>query len=152
VPDHALAMTEIGTCLARSGRRNRGHSLSGRRLDDQSASCAGALQPSASRSSPTATGKKPSGRLDNSIALDAGFADAYRDQGLAYAMGGEYDLAASDLRALIALDTKDYGAIIQLGADFGKAAREKQAARLFEGSRPRPRRTRRFRNMSTASS
>ena len=70
--------------------------------------------------------------LDNSIMLDPGFSNAYRTRGLAFAMGGDYDRAAKDLRALVALDTKDVNAVVQLGVDFGKASRERQAGRLFQ--------------------
>lgn len=131
VPDHALAMTEIGTCLARTGRRTEGlpYLVDGLTLNPRIASAHYSLGLAFLTDGHRQEALRA---LNNAIMLDAGFADAYRTRGLAYAMGGDYDRAVIDLRALIALESKDYNTVIQLGTSFGKAARERQAGRLFE--------------------
>ena len=49
--------------------------------------------------------------LDKSIALDAGYAEAYRTRGLAYVMEGKFDKAVDDLRAASTLDEYPIGAV-----------------------------------------
>ncbi|MBF3364453.1 glycosyltransferase, partial [Pseudomonas aeruginosa] len=49
-----------------------------------------------------------------------------------YVMDGQFDRAVEDLRAASTIDSQNYKAIIELGMNFGAAARDLQAARLFE--------------------
>jgi protein O-GlcNAc transferase len=130
-PDHAPAIAEIGTCLARTGRTRDGipYLQDGLRLRP--------AMPLAQFSLGLALltenrRKEAIAALDKAIELDGGSADAYRTRGLAYCMDGDFEKSVEDLRAAAALDSQNYKAILELGMNFGAAAREKQADRLFE--------------------
>ncbi|WP_342723451.1 tetratricopeptide repeat protein [Bradyrhizobium sp. B097] len=130
-PTHAPALAEIGTCLARTGRTRDGipylqdglRLLSNMPLAQYSLGLA--LLTENRRSEALAA-------LDKAIELDAGYGEAYRTRGLAYVMDGQFDKAVDDLRAASTIDSDNYKAIIELGMNFGIAARDQQAARLFE--------------------
>jgi predicted O-linked N-acetylglucosamine transferase (SPINDLY family) len=130
-PEHAPALAEIGTCLARTGRTRDGipYLQDGLRLRPAMPlaqySLGLALLTESRR-------KEAIEALDKAIALDAAYADAYRTRGLAYVMDGQFDKAVDDLQAASTLDSQNYKAILELGVNFGIAAREQQAARLFE--------------------
>ncbi|QPF87797.1 tetratricopeptide repeat protein [Bradyrhizobium genosp. L] len=130
-PTHAPALAEIGTCLARTGRTRDGipYLQEGLRLMPNMPlarhSLGIALLTENRRSEAIEA-------LDKLIALDAAYVEAYRTRGLAYVMDGKFDLAVDDLRAASTLDSQNYKAILELGMNFGAAAREQQAARLFE--------------------
>src|SRR5215813_11650517 len=66
------------------------------------------------------------------LAADIRYADAYRMRSVAYALGGDNDKAADDLQAAAALDNKDHKAMLDLGNQLSKKARELDAGRLFE--------------------
>lgn len=66
------------------------------------------------------------------LAVDIRYADAYRMRGLAYAMGGDNEKAADDMKAAAALDRKDHNAMLRLGSDLSNKDRELDAGRLFE--------------------
>jgi protein O-GlcNAc transferase len=130
-PEHPQSLTEIGTCLARTGRTRQGVPFLQRGL---------ALQPnlplaqySLGLALLTENRRKEAiVALDRALMLDGAYADAYRTRGLALVMEGEYDRAVDDLQAAAALDSKNYRAMVDLGVNFGAAARERQAGRLFE--------------------
>jgi protein O-GlcNAc transferase len=130
-PDHPRSLTEIGTCLARTGRTRQGVPFLQRGL---------ALMPNLllaqySLGLALLTENRrveAMAALDRALTLDGAFADAYRTRGLARVMQGDYDKAVDDLQAAAALDSKNYRAMLELGVDFGAAARDQQAARLFE--------------------
>ncbi|WP_244549860.1 tetratricopeptide repeat protein [Bradyrhizobium erythrophlei] len=130
-PTHAPALAEIGTCLARTGRTRDGipYLQDGLRLLPNMPlaqySLGLALLTENRRSEALAA-------LDKAIELDAGYGEAYRTRGLAYVMDGQFDKAVDDLRAASTIDSDNYKAIIELGMNFGIAARDQQAARLFE--------------------
>ena len=130
-PTHAPALAEIGTCLARTGRTRDGipYLQDGLRLLPKMPlaqySLGLALLTENRRSEALAA-------LDKAIELDAGNGEAYRTRGLAYVMDGQFDKAVDDLRAASTIDSDNYKAIIELGMNFGIAARDQQAARLFE--------------------
>jgi predicted O-linked N-acetylglucosamine transferase (SPINDLY family) len=130
-PDHAPAIAEIGTCLARTGRTREGipYLQDGLRLRPN--------MPLAQYSLGLALLTENRRReaieaLDKAIAFDGAYADAYRTRGLAFAMDGQFERSVEDLRAAATLDSKNYKAILELGMNFGAAAREQQAVRLFE--------------------
>ncbi|MBY6239911.1 tetratricopeptide repeat protein [Methylosinus sp. Sm6] len=130
-PEHPRSLTEIGTCLARTGRTRQGVPFLQRglalmpNLPLAHYSLGLALLTENRRAEALAA-------LDRALALDGAFADAYRTRGLARVMEGEYDKAVDDLQAAAALDSKNYRAMLELGVDFGAAARDRQAGRLFE--------------------
>ena len=131
VPDHAPALAEIGTCLARTGRRVEGIPFlqKGLRLRPNMP----LAQFSLGLALLTENRRKDAiEALDQAIACDGAYADAYRTRGLAFAMDGQFDRGVDDLHVAAALDSKNYKAIIELGLNFGAAARENQAGRLFE--------------------
>lgn len=130
-PTHAPALAEIGTCLARTGRPRDGipYLQEGLRLMPQMPLAQYSLGLALLTESRRAEAIEA---LDKSITLDAAYVDAYRTRGLAYVMDGQFDKAVDDLRAASTLDSQNYKAILELGMNFGAAAREQQAARLFE--------------------
>lgn len=131
LPTHAPALAEIGTCLARTGRTRDGipYLQEGLRLMPNmhlaQYSLGLALLTENRRDEAIQA-------LDRAIDLDGAYADAYRTRGLAYVMDGQFDRAVEDLRAASTIDSQNYKAIIELGMNFGAAARDLQAARLFE--------------------
>lgn len=130
-PTHAPALAEIGTCLARTGRTRDGipYLQEGVRLLPNMP----LAQYSLGLALLTENRRNEAiDALDKSIMLDAGYAEAYRTRGLAYVMDGQFDKAVDDLRAAATLDSQNYKAILELGMNFGAAARDRQAARLFE--------------------
>ena len=130
-PGHAPAIAEIGTCLARTGRAREGipYLQDGLRLRPSMP----LAQYSLGLALLTENRRKEAlAALDNSIALDGAYAEAYRTRGLAYVMDGQFEKAVDDLQAASTLDSQNYKAILELGVNFGAAAREQQAARLFE--------------------
>jgi tetratricopeptide (TPR) repeat protein len=130
-PDHAPAIAEIGTCLARTGRAREGipYLQDGLRLRPNMP----LAQYSLGLALLTENRRKEAlEALDKAITFDAGYADAYRTRGLAYVMDGQFEKSVDDLRAASTLDSQNYKAILELGMNFGAAAREQQAARLFE--------------------
>jgi predicted O-linked N-acetylglucosamine transferase (SPINDLY family) len=130
-PDHAPAIAEIGTCLARTGRTREGipYLQDGLRLRPDMP----LAQYSLGLALLTENRRKEAiEAMDKAIALNGSYADAYRTRGLAYCMDGQFEKSVEDLRASAALDSKNYQAILELGMNFGAAAREKQAERLFE--------------------
>lgn len=131
MPAHAPALAEIGTCLARTGRTRDGipYLQEGLRLMPNMPLAQYSLGLAFLTESRRGEAIEA---LDRSIALDAGYAEAYRTRGLAYVMDGKFDKAVDDLRAASTLDSQNYKAILELGMNFGAAAREQQAGRLFE--------------------
>lgn len=130
-PGHGPAVAEIGTCLARTGRTREGipYLREGLRLFPSMPlaqySLGLALLSENRRAEALAA-------LDKAIGLNGAYADAYRTRGLAYAMDGQFDRAVADLQASATLDSANFQAIIELGANFGMAERNLQAAQLFE--------------------
>jgi predicted O-linked N-acetylglucosamine transferase (SPINDLY family) len=130
-PDHPQSLTEIGTCLARTGRTKLGIPFLQRGLSFNpnlplaQYSLGLALLTENRR-------KEAIAALDRALTLDGAYADVYRTRGLAMVMEGEYDRAVDDLQAAAALDSKNYRAMLDLGVNFGAAARDRQAGRLFE--------------------
>jgi protein O-GlcNAc transferase len=130
-PGHAPAIAEIGTCLARTGRTRDGipYLQEGLRLRPNMP----LAQYSLGLALLTEKRRKDAiAALDKAIALDGGYADAYRTRGLAFCLDGQFDKSIEDLRAASTVDSKNYKAILELGMTFGAAAREQQAARLYE--------------------
>jgi predicted O-linked N-acetylglucosamine transferase (SPINDLY family) len=130
-PTHGPAMAEIGTCLARTGRTREGIPF----LQDglQLRPDMPLAQFSLGLALLTENRRKEAlEALDKAIALDAGYAEAYRTRGLAYVMDGQFEKAVEDLQAASTLDSQNYKAILELGMNFGAAAREQQAARLLQ--------------------
>jgi tetratricopeptide (TPR) repeat protein len=130
-PDHGPALAEIGTCLARTGRTKEGIGYL------QAGLMRAPQMPLAQYSLGLAMltekrRKEAIEALDRAITLDGGYAEAYRTRGLAFAMDGQFEKSMADLRAAIALKTKNYEAILALGVDSGMSSREQQANRLFE--------------------
>jgi predicted O-linked N-acetylglucosamine transferase (SPINDLY family) len=131
VPEHAPALAEIGTCCARTGRLREGipylqKGLSLRpHMPLAQFSLGLALLTDGRR-------KEAIEALDKAIEFDGAYANAYRTRGLAFAMDGQFDRSIDDLQAAATLESKNYKAILELGVNFGAAAREQQAARLFE--------------------
>lgn len=130
-PKHAPAMAEIGTCLARTGRTGAGIPWLQKglmlmpRMPLAQYSLGLALLTEDHR-------KEALEAFDRAIAIDGAYADAYRTRGLAYAMDGNYERSTDDLHAAAALDSKNYQAMLEVGAVLGKQAKEQQAGRLFE--------------------
>ena len=131
VPDHAPALAEIGTCYARTGRPRDGipHLQNGLRLRPNMPLAQFSLGLALLTENRRAEAIEA---LDKAIGFDGAFADAYRTRGLAFAMDGQFERSVDDLHVAAALDSKNYKAIIELGVNFGAAAREEQAGRLFE--------------------
>ncbi len=130
-PEHAQSLAEIGTCLARTGRPREGIPFLQRGLSRN------ANLPLAQYSLGLALlnvnrREEAIEALDRALRLDGVYADAYRTRALAFVMNGEYDKAADDMQAAAALDSENFRALIELGVNFGKEAREQQAGRLFE--------------------
>ena len=131
VPEHAPALAEIGTCYARTGRVRDGIPYLRKGL---------ALRPNMplaqfSLGLALLTDSRRKDAIDalgKAIECDGAYADAYRTRGLAFAMDGQFERSVDDLHVAAALDSKNYKAILELGMNFGVAAREQQAGRLFE--------------------
>ncbi|WP_020175930.1 tetratricopeptide repeat protein [Methyloferula stellata] len=130
-PGHAPAITEIGTCLARTGRTREGIPWLQKGLQRMP------NMPLAHYSLGLALltenrRKEAIEAFDRAIALDGAYADVYRTRGLAHAMDGNYEKSTDDLHAAAALDSKNYRAMLEVGAALGQQARDHQAGRLFE--------------------
>jgi predicted O-linked N-acetylglucosamine transferase (SPINDLY family) len=131
VPEHAPSIAEIGICLARTGRTGEGvpYLLKGLILRPNMplAQYSLGLALLTERRRPEAIEA-----LDRAILLDPKYVNSYRMRGLALALDGQTERSLADLRAAIGLKNEDYQAILHLGTEFGRDAREPQAGQLFE--------------------
>src|ERR1700730_14782800 len=105
-PGDAPSLAEFGTCLARLGRNREAilclQAVVRRRPDTPFAQFNLGLA--------LLTENRRIEAIEaftRMLALDIGYADAYRMRGLAYAMGGDNEKSADDLQAAAALDSKN---------------------------------------------
>lgn len=131
VPDHAFAQAELGICLAQTGHTREciPHLIQALNRSPgmpvaQFSLGVALLTENRSREAIDA--------FDRTLGLHGAYGDIYRLRGLAYAMEGDNERSAEDLRAAAALDSKSYQALLSLGTQLGKKERDLQAGVLFE--------------------
>lgn len=130
-PDHTSSLAELGVCLAKAGRTRDAIPVLTEALSREPNMPV--VQFSLAVSLLTERRSKEAIlTFDRVLSLHGAYTNAYRLRGLAFALEGESERSLEDFNAAAALDSKNYEAMLSLGAKFGQQEKGLQAGYLFE--------------------